>query len=81
MARNLGVMSTPAPAAIDHWISGGRVLAAARGRRAGRFAPTRVVSGTTSAMDLTLGFGPMGALAGWSEGTFTETVMAASFKP
>jgi hypothetical protein len=63
------------------WISGGRVLAAARGRRAPRFAPTRVVSGTTSAMDLTLGFGPSGALAGWSEGTFTETVMGALFKP
>jgi hypothetical protein len=62
------------------WISGGRVLAAARGRRAPRFAPTRVVSGTTSAMDLTLGFGPSGALAGWSEGTFTETVMGALFK-
>ena len=63
------------------WISGGRVLAAARGRRAPRFAPTRVVSPTTSAMDLTLGFGPSGALAGWSEGTFTETVMGALFKP
>ena len=63
------------------WISGGRVLAAARGRGARRFAPTRVVSGTTSAMDLTLGFGPSGALAGWSEGTFTETVMGALFKP
>ena len=63
------------------WIFGGRVLAAARGRRAPRFAPTRVVSPTTSAMDLTLGFGPSGALAGWSEGTFTETVMGALFKP
>ena len=63
------------------WISGGRVLAVARGRGARRFAPARVVSGTTSAMDLTLGFGPSGALAGWSEGTFTETVMGALFKP
>ena len=63
------------------WISGGRVLAAARARRAPRFAPTRVVSPTTSAMDLTLGFGPSGALAGWSEGTFAETVMGALFKP
>jgi hypothetical protein len=63
------------------WISGGRVLAAARGHGARRFAPTRIVSGTTSAMDLTLGFGPSGALAGWSEGTFTETVMGALFKP
>ena len=32
-------------------------------------------------MDLTLGFGPPGALAAWSEGTFTETVMGAVFKP
>jgi hypothetical protein len=63
------------------WIDGGRVLAAARARRARRFAPTRVVSGTSSAMDLTLGFGPSGALAAWSEGTFTETVMGAVFKP
>ncbi|HET7051856.1 MAG TPA: hypothetical protein VFI54_26535 [Solirubrobacteraceae bacterium] len=63
------------------WISGGRVLAAARGRRARRFGPTRVVSRTTSAMDLTLGFGASGALAAWSEGTFTETVMGALFKP
>ena len=63
------------------WIDGGRVLGAARARRARRFAPTRVVSGTSSAMDLTLGFGPSGALAAWSEGTFTETVMGAVFKP
>jgi hypothetical protein len=63
------------------WVDRGHVLAAARDRRARAFAPTRVVSGTTSAMDLTLGFGPSGALAAWSEGTFTETVMAAMFKP
>ena len=64
------------------WVDGGRVLAAARGRRARRFAPTRVVSRTNSAMDLTLGFGPSGsAMAAWSEGTFTETVMGAVFKP
>jgi len=63
-------------------IDGGRVLAVARGRRARRFGPTRVVSGTTSAMDLTLGFGPSGSgMAAWSEGTFTETVMGAIFKP
>jgi hypothetical protein len=63
------------------WIDRGHVLAAARDRRARAFAPTRVVSGTTSAMDLTLGFGTSGALAAWSEGTFTETVMGALFKP
>jgi hypothetical protein len=63
------------------WVDRGHVLAAARDRRARAFAPTRVVSGTTSAMDLTLGFGQSGALAAWSEGTFTETVMGALFKP
>jgi hypothetical protein len=64
------------------WINGGRVLAAARARRARAFARTRVVSGTTSAMDLTLGFDTSGnAMAAWSEGTFTETVMGAKFKP
>jgi hypothetical protein len=63
------------------WVDGGHVLAAARDRRARAFAPPRVVSGTTSAMDLTLGFGASGALAAWSEGTFTETVMGALFKP
>ncbi|MGZ4230361.1 MAG: hypothetical protein ACXVEW_09300 [Solirubrobacteraceae bacterium] len=64
------------------WIDGGRVLAAARARRARAFAPTRVVSRTNSAMDLTLGFEPSGsAMAAWSEGTFTETVMGAVFKP
>jgi hypothetical protein len=63
------------------WIDRGHVLAAARDRRARAFAPTRVVSRTSSAMDLTLGFGPSGALAAWSEGTFTETVMGAVFTP
>lgn len=68
-------------AGLVGWIDRGRVLAAARGRRAPRFSPARVVSGTNSAMDLTLGFGPAGALAAWSQGTFTETVMAAVFNP
>jgi hypothetical protein len=68
--------------ALVGWIDRGRVLAAARARRARRFAPTRVVSGTSSAMDLTLGFGASGSgMAAWSEGTFTETVMGALFKP
>ncbi len=72
---------SPKGVALVGWIDGGRVLAAARGRRARRFAPARVVSRTNSAMDLTLGFGPSGGLAAWSEGTFTETVMGAVFKP
>ncbi|MGZ4326042.1 MAG: hypothetical protein ACXVV5_28815 [Solirubrobacteraceae bacterium] len=72
---------SPKGVALVGWIDGGRVLAAARGRRARRFAPARVVSGTNSGMDLTLGFGPSGGLAAWSEGTFTETVMGAVFKP
>jgi hypothetical protein len=73
---------SPRGAALVGWVDAGRVLAAERGRRAGRFARTRVVSGTSSAMDLTLGFGPSGsAMAAWSEGTFTETVMGAVFKP
>ena len=73
---------SPPGAGLVGWINGGRVLAAARGRGTRRFAPTRVVSGTTSAMDLTLGFGPSGSgMAAWSEGTFTETVMGALFKP
>lgn len=63
------------------WVDRGHVLAAARDRRARAFAPTRVVSRTNSAMDLTLGFGPTSALAAWSEGTFTETVMGAVFIP
>ena len=52
---------SPRGAALVGWVDAGRVLAAERGRRAGRFAPTRVVSGTSSAMDLTLGFGPSAA--------------------
>jgi hypothetical protein len=68
--------------ALVGWTDQGRVLAATRARRAGRFAPGRVVSGTNSAKDLTVGFGPTNsAVAAWSQGTFTETVMAAAFKP
>lgn len=67
--------------ALVGWIDGGRVFAAARARRARRFVPAHLVSGTDSAMDLTLGFGPgKTAMAAWSEGTFTETVMGAVFK-
>jgi hypothetical protein len=67
--------------ALVGWIDGGRVFAAARARRARRFVPPHLVSGTDSAMDLTLGFGPgKTAMAAWSEGTFTETLMGAVFK-
>jgi hypothetical protein len=67
--------------ALFGWVSHGHVLAAARGRRARRFAPTRVVSGTDSAMDLTLGFGSGNtAMAAWSQGTPSEMVMGAVFK-
>lgn len=67
--------------ALVGWVDGGRVFAAARARRARRFVPGHLVSGTDSAMDLTLGFGPgKTAMAAWSEGTFTETVMGAAFK-
>jgi hypothetical protein len=66
--------------ALVGWIDGGRVFAAARARRARRFVPPHLVSGTDSAMDLTLGFGPgKTAMAAWSQGTFTETLMGAVF--
>jgi hypothetical protein len=81
-SATLAAAVSPKGVGLVGWVDGGRVLAAARGRRARRFAPTRVVSGTSSAMDLTLGFGPSGSgMAAWSEGTFTETVMGAVFKP
>jgi hypothetical protein len=67
--------------ALVGWVDRGRVLVAERARRARRFVRAHVVSGSDSAMDLTLAFGPgKTALAAWSQGTFTETVMGALFK-
>jgi len=63
------------------WTDNGRVLAAARAQRSRRFVAARVVSATTSAADLTITFGSgNAAIAAWTQGTFTETVMGAVFK-
>jgi hypothetical protein len=64
------------------WIDHGHVMAAARGRRARRFASPGEVSATNFAADLTLGFGPADtALAVWTQGTLAQSVMGAQFKP
>jgi hypothetical protein len=64
------------------WIDRGHVIAAARGRGARQFTPSREVSSTNFAADLTLGFGRANtALAAWTQGTFAQSVMGAQFKP
>jgi hypothetical protein len=63
------------------WIDNGHVLAAARARRAHRFVPARVVSATSFAADLTIGFGAAKtAVAAWTQGTFAQSVMGAVFQ-
>lgn len=72
---------SPQGVGLVGWIDNGRVLAAARARRARRFVPGRVVSATNSGADLTIGFGTDNtAIAAWTQGTFAETVMGAVFK-
>jgi len=72
---------SPQGVGLVGWIDSGRVLAAARARRARRFVPARVVSATNSAADLTVGFGTDNtAIAAWTQGTFAETVMGAVFR-
>jgi hypothetical protein len=67
--------------ALVGWIDRGHVFAAARARRARRFAASRVVSATNFAADLTVGFGTgEEAIAAWTQGTFAQSVMGAVFK-
>jgi hypothetical protein len=64
------------------WIHAGHVVAAALGRGASRLSHTTVVSHTSFAADLTLGFGPKGdALAVWSQGTLSPEIVGAAYKP
>ena len=62
------------------WIQQGHVLAVRAARRATRFGPVQLVSGTNFAADLTVAFGAgRQALAAWTQGTLNQSLMGAVF--
>jgi hypothetical protein len=71
----------PAGQALVAWIDQGHILAAVAKPGAGRFGATRTVSSTGFGADLTTAFAPSGdALAVWTQGTLSESVIAAVYR-
>ncbi len=67
--------------ALVGWVNQGHVLAAVARAGGGRFGSTRTVSNTGFAADLTTAFAPSGdALAVWTQGTRSESVLGAVYR-
>jgi hypothetical protein len=67
--------------ALIGWSTQGHVLAAVARAGAGRFGPTKTVSNTGFAADITTAFAPSGdALAVWTQGTLSESVLGAVYR-
>ncbi len=74
------VAIAPNGQALLGWISFGHVYAVAAGPRSSSFGSLHEVSPATYAADLAIEFGPKRqAIATWSQGTFTPSLMGAVF--
>ena len=63
------------------WVRNGQPVAAVGSTTGGRFSAARVLSTTAYALDLTVAFGPRrDALAAWTQGTLTPSVVAAGYQ-
>ncbi len=73
---------SPGGAALVGWIDDGHVLFSGRRGASGAFPAPRVVSATSYAADLTVGSGRGGrAIAAWTQGTLSPSVMGALYSP
>jgi hypothetical protein len=62
------------------WVHGGQPVAALGSAGSRRFGALTVLSASTFALDLTVGFGPgRNALAAWTQGTLSPSVVGASY--
>ena len=62
------------------WVQGGQPMAAIGSAGSRRFGTPTVLSASTFAFDLTVGFGPgRDALAAWTQGTLNPSVVGASY--
>ena len=65
---------------IVGWVRGGHPVASAGSARTGLPGAAQVLSRTTYALDLTVGFGAFhGALAAWSQGTLNPSLVGAAY--
>ena len=66
--------------AVVGWIEGGRVLAVTRPSRARSFSAARRLSPTVYASELILAPAGTGAVAAWTEGTVSPSLVAATLR-
>jgi hypothetical protein len=71
----------PAGQVVVGWVRTGHPVAAVGAVTSGRFGPTRVLSASVYALDLTVAFGPgRDALVAWTQGTLNPSVVAADYR-